>query len=71
MGQVKVDVIVLGQLRVRRDLGEKVLAMLEDPLKQGRTKYGEMRKYMERLIAEDLHKRAAVSDELLKEILDE
>lgn len=69
MGKRGVPVVNLGSLRIRDDLGKKVLLMLEDPTKPGRTKYGEMRKYIEGLIANDMHKRQAISDDLLKEVM--
>lgn len=63
--------IPLCNLRIREDLGKKVLLMLEDPTKPGRTRYGAMRKYMETLIAEDMRKRSAISEDLLEEILND
>lgn len=62
-------VIVLGQCRIRKDLGEKVKMLLEDPVKPGRIEYGSLKKYLEMLIAKDLRERQAISDELLEEIL--
>lgn len=63
-------VVVLGNIRVRKDLGDLVLALLEDPVKPGKVKYGSMRMYLERLIARDMRERKALSEDLLNNILD-
>lgn len=60
----------IGVLRIREDLAKKVQALLEDPMIPGRIKYGSMRTYLERLIAQDMNERKAISDELLKDILE-
>lgn len=60
----------LGVIRIREDLADKVFTLLEDPMKQGRIKYGSMRNYLERLIAQDMNERRAISDELLKDVLE-
>lgn len=60
----------LGLVRIRKDLGDKVFDLLEDPMKEGRIQYGSMRVYLEKLIARDLREREAISDELLNEILE-
>lgn len=66
----KEDVTVLGQCRIRTDLAEKVKILLEDPVKPGRIRYGALKDYLEVLIAKDLQQRKAISEELVKEILD-
>lgn len=62
-------VVVLGNIRVRKDLGDLVLALLEDPTKPGKVKYGSMRMYLERLIAKDMRERQAIAKDVLDDIL--
>ena len=59
----------IGVVRINKKLADKVLLLLEDPLKPGTTQYGAMKTYLEKLIAKDLHERDAIADELLQEIL--
>lgn len=61
----------LGNPDIRADLADKVFDLLEDPARPGRVKYGSMRKYLERLVAEDLVRREAVAKGVLDEILEE
>lgn len=68
--QSGLDVVVLGNIRVRQDLGDLVLALLEDPAKPGKVKYGSMRMYLERLIARDMRERKALSADVLESILE-
>ncbi len=63
-------VAVLGNIRVRKDLGDLVLALLEDPMKPGKVKYGSMRMYLERLIAKDMRERQAIAEVTLNKILE-
>lgn len=70
MARQKTKAVALGVFRIREDLAEKVLTLLEDPMRPGNTRYGAMREYLERLVAEDMHRREALSDEVLQEILE-
>ncbi len=70
MAKQNTPAVTLGLIRVREDLGDKVFALLEDPMKPGRIKYGSMRVYLEKLIAKDLAEREAITSELLNEILE-
>lgn len=60
---------VVGTLRIREDLADKICILLEDPVKPGKLGYGKLKDYLETLIAKDLREREAISEELLEEIL--
>lgn len=66
----KQNCIDLGRCRVREDIGEKILALLEDPMNPGKTKYGAFKALLERLFAQHLHELEAISDDKLKELLE-
>ena len=59
------------KITIREDLAKKLDVLLEDPLQPDRMQYGAMRKYLEKLIAKDMHERKAMSAETLDKMLDE
>lgn len=70
-GRRKPEVVDLGKLRLRREVGEKIYALLEDPLRPGRLKYGALKNLSDRLFAEYLRDMDALGQDVLDEILEE
>jgi len=70
MGRQKQNTVPFNT-RIDAKLKEKVDALLEDPLKPGKVKYGGMIAYINKLVAEDLRKREAIGSELLEEMQNE
>ena len=68
--QSGIGVVDLGRIRLRKELGDKVMLLLEDPLRPGKIKYGSMRNYIEKLVAKDLSERGALAEDVLKCILE-
>jgi hypothetical protein len=66
----KEETMVLGLLRIRKDLGKKVESLLADPVNPSRKRHGSLKIYMESLIAKDLAEREAVSKEALDSVME-
>ena len=57
--------------KMNREIKVKLDRLLEDPLRPGKVKHGAMAAYMNKLVAEDLARREALTEEFLKEMQDE
>lgn len=67
----KQDTVNLGMARVRKDVGERIFKLIEDPAKPGRVQYGALKTLLEKLFAQHLKEMDAISDDVLKEILED
>jgi len=63
------EAIDLGRCRVRKDIGEPIFRLLEDPTKPGKIEYGSLKHLLEKLFAKHLRELDAISEDLLEEIL--